>query len=571
MKVCLLSNVNIAPLERYLQSVFGEEIESVYVAGYDQYIQELVDPESKLSQEFFEVTFLFLEGTAFFESICLTPIAGTEDFIQLGRRKSDELMEMVKRFLNGREGLFILNTIAISPFSHLGCLDTNSPVSLSLLQMGFNSNLIQRKNRDMPSNCVLVNWHKEVERQGYETLHDPRFWYLGRIPLNETGFKRLAGLLEQARRAFLRRSKKVIALDLDNTLWGGVLGEDGVSGIKLSEDGVGKAYRDFQKMLKDTKNKGILLTIVSKNNLDDVEEVWKSHPMMVLKKDDFVAYRINWVDKAENIRDLAVELNLGLDSFVFIDDNPVERERVRQELPEVETSDFPDDPAGLVRWFSDLSSMFFNATKITAEDKKRSDFYKQDQERKILKESVGSLKAFYKSLLMKAVISLNPIHDYKRISQLTQRTNQFNLTTRRYTEGEIKEMIASPQYDVFDIILEDKFGENGIIGVIIIKYSGKEAWIDTFLMSCRVIGRTVENTFWRQVAEFLREKGIEGVYGEYLPTRKNKLVSTLYDNLGFEGLRAEESGRKIYYWNLKAGLPEYPSYIETCFRNPGEA
>ena len=185
-------------------------------------------------------------------------------------------------------------------------------------------------------NQLSATWQKEIEKNGYENLYDPRFWYLGRIPFNETGFKHLASLLVQTYQAFLKKSKKVLLLDLDNTLWGGVLGEDGLEGIVLSEDGVGKAYRDFQQMLKDLRNKGVLLAAVSKNNVEDVKEVWKNHPMMVLRENDFVAYKINWTDKVENIRSLAGELNLGLDSFVFIDDNPVERERVKQVLPEVQ-------------------------------------------------------------------------------------------------------------------------------------------------------------------------------------------------------------------------------------------
>ena len=342
-------------------------------------------------------------------------------------------------------------------------------------------------------------------------------------------------------------------LDLDNTLWRGIIGEDGIDGIKLGDEGIGRAYHDFQKLIKILKHKGILLSVCSKNNLADVREVFETNKFMELKESDFAAFKINWENKVKNIKDTAAELNLGIDSFVFIDDNPFEREMVKSELPQVTVPEFPKDPAELCRWFIDLSFKYFNSSTILSEDRARTEIYQADSRRKELQKSSVTLEDFYSSLNMNAIIRVNSRDSFKRIAQLTQKTNQFNLTTRRYTENETLDLMKNNDRMVLSLKLNDRFGSNGIVGVLIVKIKDDSSYIDTFLMSCRVIGRMVEDSFISYMAEILRAKGIINVIGEYIPTKKNSLVKDLYKRFGFDLSESREDGSTIWRFDLSKG------------------
>jgi FkbH-like protein len=263
-------------------------------------------------------------------------------------------------------------------------------------------------------------------------------------------------------------------LDLDNTLWGGIIGEDGIEGIKLSEDGIGKVYRDFQFLIKGLKDIGIPLGIVSKNNINDAKEVFEKHPMMVLKFEDFIIKKINWNNKVDNIKEIAKELNLGVDSFVFIDDNPVERDIVRQYLPEVVVPDFPEkEITELPEWFiNEIIYNYFARTTLTEEDKEKTEQYKSNLERKKLMKKLN-IDDFIDSLKIKLNFYVNDKRFIERTAQQTQKTNQFNLTTRRYTVMDIEKFINSEEYIVFNLEYEDKFGNEGIIGTAIVKLEEK--------------------------------------------------------------------------------------------------
>jgi FkbH-like protein len=352
--------------------------------------------------------------------------------------------------------------------------------------------------------------------------------------------------------------RKCIVLDLDNSLWGGVVGEDGLEGLRLGQEGIGRAYVEFQMELLNLYRKGILLAVCSKNNPEDALAVIRRHPDMQLREENFAAIRINWEDKAANVRALAEELNIGLDSLVFIDDSPVERSRIRQAAPEVLVPDWPADPAEYKMALLRLSASHFYKLAITAEDTRRGDVYKAQAERRKLAESASSLEDFYRSLQMRAKIGLADSFTIPRIAQLSQKTNQFNLTTRRYTEAEITTLSHDPDSAIWWLNLTDQFGPNGIVGVLILRRQSPDTWlIDTFLLSCRVMGRTVEDAFLAVVA---RELGDVTLIGEFRPTSKNHPVRELYPRLGFRLLRQANDAD---FWELK--LAATPLHLPPWF------
>ena len=344
-------------------------------------------------------------------------------------------------------------------------------------------------------------------------------------------------------------------LDLDNTLWGGVLGEDGISGIKMGGDYPGKAFAFFQKLLLQLSKAGVILTVCSKNNEADVLEAWDKNPFMVLKKEHFAAYRINWTDKATNIKELADELNLGLDSFVFIDDNPTERELIKQMLPMVSVPEFPAQPYELPVFFKMVVEDYFKVYSITEEDKKKTEQYKANAARAQAQHSFTDFGAFLESLDIQITIEAANEFNIPRIAQMTQKTNQFNLTTKRYTDADVKGFLANG-WKIWCISVADRFGDNGITGCIII--NGDE--IDTFLLSCRILGKGIEKAFIKKIMTLLKEGGVSSVKAAYLPTAKNAQVADFYDRCGFPCVAENADGSKNYLLDLTTADLEIEKY-----------
>jgi FkbH-like protein len=569
MKTAILSNVNLDLLARYFKPA-GEQPE-FYIAGFNQYAQELTDPASQLYQFGPDVVIVHLNGAALFAPDIFNPFS-TGDPQMTARHEAENFFGLVQNAAQKLpKTLFLLNSIVLPPENVLGSLEYNSPFSLKSLEQGFNARLSELKQKTKFHNIIISQWDSVVYRSGCSGLFDIRYWYLGRMPYSLEGLDSLAKLYENTLSAALGKNKKLLALDLDNTLWGGIIGEDGLDGIQLGEDGIGKAYRDFQRLVKTLKAKGILLALVSKNNLNDAKEVFEKHPMMILSLDDFAAVKVNWQSKTANLLQLAKELNLGLDSFVLIDDNPRERMEVASELPQVEVPDFPSDPALLPEWFVSLNSRYFDKLFITEEDLGRSTFYKTEYKRKELQESAGSLENFLKKLEMQTVIGLNSEIMVPRIAQLTQRTNQFNLTTRRYSDTDIAKFMRDGSSRIYDLELIDRFGSNGVVGVIIAGLEGSLATIDTFLLSCRVIGRTVEDAFFGYVAQDLVNSGIAKIVGVFRPTPKNSLAKNVYKNLNFTIAQTDDNGNETWILTATQNLPKIPAWIKVRKRADNEA
>ena len=369
------------------------------------------------------------------------------------------------------------------------------------------------------------DYDRMVSQVGTGTWTDPKMWLTAKIPVASCHHEHFANTFVAMISAIYGRRKKCIVVDLDNTLWGGIVGEDGMEGIQIGHTYPGNAYKEFQRQLLSLYHQGILLAICSKNNENDVFQVFQERTEMVLRLEHFAACRVNWKDKATNILDIAEELNIGIDSLVFLDDNPAERELVRQKIPGVVVPDLPEEPFGYAGFLA--QQHWFDTLQLSPEDKKRTRLYVAQKERTILANATGSLEDYYRSLEMEIHIeSLNALN-LPRITQLTQKTNQFNLTTRRYTDEQVLHLVNQGGL-VWCARVVDRFGDNGITALCMVRIHNDKAEIDTFLLSCRVIGRTVETAFLYWILNYLRQQGIKKVRGQYVPSQKNAQVEDLY-------------------------------------------
>lgn len=346
--------------------------------------------------------------------------------------------------------------------------------------------------------------------------------------------------------------KKCLVTDLDNTMWGGIIGDDGMSNIQIGNLGIGRAFSDMQRWMKQLKQRGILLAVCSKNNEAIAKEPFGKHPEMVLNLSDFAVFVANWESKVDNLHSIQSALNIGFDSMVFIDDNPFEREMVRKAIPDITVPEMPEDPAEYVLFLQQLN--LFETASVTSEDATRTEQYQVEAKRIEMKKSFFNEEDYLKSLEMTAAVAPFNDFNFSRVAQLTQRSNQFNLRTVRYTDAEIKSMADDDRFATFTFQLNDKFGDYGIICVIILKKENKTLFIDTLLMSCRVLNRTVEQFVLNELMRYARENNFEAITGEYLPTPKNALVKDLLPRLGFA-----EAGK---IWRLEVdGYTSLKTYV----------
>jgi FkbH-like protein len=354
--------------------------------------------------------------------------------------------------------------------------------------------------------------------------------------------------------------KKCIVLDCDNTLWGGVVGEEGPLGIKIGQDYPGLCFLKFQELLVEVSEKGVILAVCSKNNHDDVLEVWKKNPFNILNDSHITIYKINWTDKATNIMEIASELNIGLDSIVFIDDNPVEREFVKAFLPEVEIPDFPDQPYQLVKYFWEkIYNPFFLTYQFSDEDLNKTNQYRENFARTRAKTEFNSMDEYLSSLGMEIEISEVDNFTIQRISQMTQKTNQFNLTTKRYTEANLHAKIKGGS-TVFCARVKDKFGDNGITIASIFDINDEVVSIDSYLLSCRILGRGIEIITLQYLLNHLFSLGRKKINSVYIPTKKNSMVENFYEKVGFALIDKSADGSKLYELKMNAPFEIKPYY-----------
>ena len=333
--------------------------------------------------------------------------------------------------------------------------------------------------------------------------------------------------------AMYGKFKKCLILDLDNTLWGGVIGDDGLENIQIGNLGIGKAFTEFQYWIKKLKNRGIILAVCSKNTDTIAKEPFEKHPDMVLHLDDIAVFVANWNNKADNIRYIQNILNIGFDSMVFLDDNAFERNIVRENIPEITVPELPEDPADYLEFLYQLN--LFETISFSNEDTERTKLYQVEAKRNMLQQSFTNEDDFLQSLRMISLVEQFNTFNTPRVAQLSQRSNQFNLRTVRYTEPDIEVLATNNSYHTFSFTLQDKFGDNGMICIIILKEEDKNTlFIDTWLMSCRVLKRGMEHFVLNNIANYAKEKGYVTIKGEYIPTTKNKMVKDHYLKLGFK-------------------------------------
>ena len=395
------------------------------------------------------------------------------------------------------------------------------------------------------ANLKVLDFSEFTRNYPVADLIDWKFYFISQMGINPKLTKDFQAWWNRQMDSVVLKRKKCLVLDLDNTLWGGVLGEDGISGIKIGGDYPGKAFSFFQKSLLQLSKAGVILTICSKNNETDVLEAWEKNPFIVLKKDHFAAYRINWTDKATNIKELADELNIGLDSFVFVDDNPTERELIKQLLPMVSVPDFPAHPYDLPVFFKKLVEDYFKSYSITEEDKKKTEQYKANVARAKAQNMFSDFGAFLECLNIQITIETANEFNIPRIAQMTQKTNQFNLTTKRYSDTDIKGFLFNG-WKIWCISVADRFGDNGITGCVMVNNDT----IDTFLLSCRILGKGIEKAFINKILTLLKDQGMKCVRAYYIPTAKNAQVADFYDRCGFHCIAKEVDGEKSYILDL---------------------
>lgn len=395
------------------------------------------------------------------------------------------------------------------------------------------------------SNVKVIDFASFTHRYSADDLIDWKYYFISQMAINPRLSKPFQQWFERQIQGIEMKRKKCLVLDLDNTLWGGILGEDGIEGIKLGGDYPGKAFLLFQKQLKELTHEGVMLAVCSKNNMSDVQEMWAKHPDCVLKEDNFTICKINWQNKADNIRHMASDLNIGLDSMVFIDDNPTERALVKQEIPEVEVPDFPEQPFELPIFFKRIAETYFAIYSLTKEDVFKTEQYKANALRNSSKEMFTDMNEYIHSLEIKLSIENVSEITIPRAAQMTQKTNQFNLTTKRYTDGDIKNFVNDGA-KILTLSVADKFGDNGITGLVIIKMNQRVADIDTLLLSCRILGKDIETAFISYVLSKLKEEGVKIVTARFEPTAKNAQVKEFWDKCGFTLISESNVGVRDY-------------------------
>jgi FkbH-like protein len=503
----------------------------VHVGDYNGYMQEILHKEGSLYR--FEPNAVILAvrtadiAPDLWQDYSTLAPASIQDATQ---RVCRALEQSIKSFRESSHAALIIHTLEQPLRPAFGVLDSQLEIS--------QSDAVQSVNREL---CRIARQHRGVYILDYDALvgrhgrllwQDERKFLSVRLPVVAHGLLHLANEWLRLLIPLSGKTAKALVVDLDNTLWGGVIGEDGMTGIKLGTEYPGAAYQLLQRAMLDLSHKGVLLAICSKNNSDDAMEVFEKHPGMLLRPANFAAVRINWNDKAQGLREIAAELNIGVDGLAFLDDNPFEREQVRSALPEALVIDLPEDPIQYAAIIRDCPA--FERLTLSAEDRQRTTLYAEQRERAHAEPNFQSREDFYRFLQQEAEIAPVLPTTLSRISQLTQKTNQFNLTTRRYGEQQVEDMAAKPGCQVLSIRLKDRFGDHGLVGVAITHDEGDLCEIDTFLLSCRVIGRSVETALLSHLAQRAIARGCKRVAGWFLPTKKNAPAGTFYHQHGFE-------------------------------------
>jgi FkbH-like protein len=514
----------------------------VYTPAYGSALQELNDPDSGLAAFHPDIVLICYPYPHLFGAaeLAKTPERVAESLFFAG-----SILQNLRDLARGKFGCSVIQQAVLPAALPLaGNHEFQLPGSPAHLVARLNQTL---REQSVTEKFSLLAIDDAVANDGLAAWHDRALWHRAKQEISPGASLAYGEMVMQVIDAQRGRAAKCLVLDLDNTLWGGVIGDDGVDGIKLGQgSGVGEAYVAFQSYAKLLSERGIILAVCSKNDEENALLPFLKHPEMVLKREDISCFIANWKDKASNLREIARRLNIGLDALVFCDDNPFEREQVRGALPEVRVPELPEDPSYYAQTLA--AAGYFEAVSLTSDDFSRVSQYQLNAEREKLKSASGNIDDYLRSLEMELKWATDDLSNLERITQLVNKTNQFNLTTQRYDLAQMHAMMTNPQTIVLSLRLLDRLGDNGIICIVIGHRSGSEMLIDSWLMSCRVLGRGVEMA---TLGVLVRQAGLAGVTklrGRYLPSPKNKMVAGHYEKLGFS-FAGEETGG-VTCWTL---------------------
>jgi len=555
IRIALLSSYTVKGLKEIVQVKCAEYgiSASIYEGPYNQYAQEILNLDSNFYKFKPDIVFLIIDSRDIFDELYHFPYSKSIDQKKLWvTKKISEINDLVNFFTKQSNATMILSNLNIPNDSPYGISEQKLDYGLLDMIQEFNSTLnLKYKNLEY---VAILDFNAFVSKHGEDNIFDPKQYFFGDIRISIKFLPYYGQEIMKFLISFLGLTKKCLVLDLDNTLWGGIVGEDGFNGIKLGPEPPGNVFVEFQKTILSLHQRGIILAINSKNNFDDAIEIIRKHPYMILNENHFSSIKINWNDKVSNIKQIAEELNIGLDSIVFLDDDKVNQEFVKSMLPDVFVPELPEDPSMYSKYLQNLIQ--FSILKITNEDKQRGKMYAQQKIRNELKISSPDLTTFLKKLDLKITIKKVDAFSLPRVSQLILKTNQFNLSTKRYQESEINLMVNDPNFFIGYVNVKDKFGDNGITGVFIIKKESKKIWvIDTFLLSCRVMGRDIEKGMFVYIVNEARKQNIEQIKSKFIPTQKNKPVEDFLPNCNFK----KDSDYWIYI--IKSKLP-FPEFLE---------
>lgn len=530
INISCLSNISINSIKDLFEySLRSKDINaSVKLGDFDNIVQ---DSEKFASSD---AVVIFWEPSNIVEGFQYKAnLMSTGELQNLAEKVKMELSLCFKNLKSTR--LVLINSFSSIAFDHAYLKKTKFE--------SFCDDINQFLEKNLPNNFVLIPLEKVLVRVGLASAFDWRFFYSSKTLYSVNFLKDYTAFVLPVVSTALGKTKKVLVLDCDNTMWGGVLGEDGEDGLKIGEGAEGAIFEEVQSLAKNLVKEGVILALCSKNNLSDVQGYLERTKVCPIKTDDISIMQINWDDKAKNLKIIAEKLNLGLDSVIFVDDSDFEINLVNQLLPMVDTIQVPANRNTYANVFREMMRSFYSFSQ-TSEDLQKTQMYKAETSRSESKDNFQDLNEYLAFLNLKVSINKNDLDKVERISQLTQKTNQFNLTTKRYATNEILDFMNSSNYAVYSFSVKDKYGDYGLVGVVITEKVDSKVNIDSFLMSCRAMGRNVEFAFFDNLISILKNYGVSEITGEYIATPKNIPVADFYKTLGFESINEN-------YYNLK--------------------
>jgi FkbH-like protein len=515
-----------------------------YESGYNRYVEDVLFENPQLWSFRPDVVLIHTGWRNVSEFPEL--LESSEQVDQRLRRELDRFQAIWEKIQTELGATIVQNNFDLPCLRPLGNLEASEPYGRVNFLMKLNAGFAAYASSNQ--RLLINDIHYLSAQVGLDAWYGHKYWYnfhMAVTPVATVALARnIAGIIE----AVFGKSKKCLVLDLDNTLWGGVVGDDGAQNLILGRDHpVGEAFLDFQRYVKNLQRRGVILAVCSKNELENAKAGF-SNPDSILRVEDFSAFKANWSPKPDNIREIAAELNIGLDSIVFVDDNPAERALVANQLPEVAT---PEIGSSVCRFAEILESEhYFEAHKVVQEDLERMGYYNSNAQRSAAQAAFGNYDEYLLSLEMKAEIApFAPVY-LERITQLINKTNQFNLTTRRYTSAEVEAIAQDPNNVTLYGRLVDRFGDNGLVTVLIGHVVGKVLEIDLWLMSCRVLNREMELSMFDALVEVCQARGLSRIVGTYIPSKKNALVADHYRRLGFRAVEEEAGSQSFWSWDV---------------------